>query len=64
MKIKMCESIIKLLVVIVVVIATNILGVVLEMLFGETATLIILVILLIGACIIFIKQDIKQHSNN
>jgi hypothetical protein len=60
----MLESMIKLLLVIAVVIATNILGVVLEMLFGETATLIILVILLIGACIIFIKQDIKQNSNN
>jgi hypothetical protein len=60
----MLESIIKLLLVIAVVIATNILGVVLKMLFGETATLIILVILLIGACIIFIKQDMKQNSNN
>jgi hypothetical protein len=60
----MLESIIKLLLVIAVVIATNILGVVLKMLFGETATLIILVILLIGACIIFIKQDMKQISNN
>lgn len=60
----MLELIIKLLLVIAVVIATNILGVVLKMLFGETATLIILVILLIGACIIFIKQDMKQNSNN
>lgn len=60
----MIESIIKLLVAIAVVIATNILGVVLKMLFGETATLIILVILLIGACVIFVKQDMKQNSNN
>ena len=55
---------IKLLLVIAVVIATNILGVVLKMLFGETATLIILVILLVAACIIFVKQDMKQNSNN
>ena len=60
----MCEAIIKLFLVIAVVIATNILGAVLEMLFGETATLIILVILLIAACIIFVKQDMKQNCNN
>jgi hypothetical protein len=59
----MLESI-KLLLVIVVVIATNILVATLEMLVGETATLIVLAILLIIACISFVNQDMKQNSNN
>jgi len=60
----MLESLIKLLVIIAVVIAVNVFAIGLKSLFGGTIEIIVLLFILVAACIIFIKQDMKQNSNN
>ena len=60
----MLESLIKLLVIITVVIAVNVSAIGLKSLFGGTIEIIVLLFILVAACIIFVKQDMKQNSNN
>jgi len=60
----MCESIIKLFLIIAAVIVINVFSFGLKALFGGTVAIIVLVLLFIAVCIIFIKQDMKQNSNN
>ncbi len=60
----MCESVIKLFLIIAVAIVINVFSFGLKALFGGTIAIIVLIFILIAACIIFIKQDMKQNSNN
>ena len=60
----MCESIIKLFLIIAVVIVINVFAIGLRSLFGGTIEIIVLLFILVTACIIFVKQDMKQNSNN
>ena len=60
----MLESLIKLLVIITVVIAVNVSAIGLKSLFGGTIEIIVLLFILVVACISFVKQDMKQNSNN
>jgi uncharacterized membrane protein len=60
----MFEAIIKLLIIIAVVIVINIFAFGLRALFGGAVAMITLLLILIAACIVFVKQDMKQNSNN
>lgn len=60
----MFEAIIKLFLIIAAVIVINIFSFGLKALFGGTAAIITLLIIFFVVCIIFVKQDMKQNSNN